>query len=194
MTQMEIINREEERRDDEREADVDRDNDFELGEGQPRLKKALRLLGPLETRWNSTYYLIKLSSALKDSSVMFTIPKQAHNGEHPATSPVNDNVEVFIRSYSCSTTTVHPSYAGKLCPHSDPRNTQNKLGILVKLRRSRRMHGATEDAELVVESSTDPTIHNTLEHLLIFLYKIFHLSPKLHIGACTAFNAFVDSF
>ena len=59
-TQMDILHREEERSDDEGEADFDGDEDFEVGaEGEPRLKTVLRLIRPVPTRWNSTYYLVK---------------------------------------------------------------------------------------------------------------------------------------
>ena len=52
---MEILNREEECSNDEREADFDGDEDFEVGgEGQLRFKKVLRLLRPMTTRWSST--------------------------------------------------------------------------------------------------------------------------------------------
>ena len=70
-------------------------------------------------------------------------------GEYPTTSPIDDNVEVFIRSHFCTMTPVHPSYTRMLCAHSNPTNTQNQLGILTELQRSGRMHGATEDAELI---------------------------------------------
>ena len=80
------------------------DEDFNVGgEGQPRLKKVLQLLRPVGTRWNSTYYLIKRALALKDSLVMFTNSERACNGEYLTTSPIDDNVEVFIWSYSCTT-------------------------------------------------------------------------------------------
>ena len=39
---------------------------------------------------------------------------------------------------------------GKLCPRCSPKNAQNQLGILVELRRFGRMHGAREEAELIV--------------------------------------------
>ena len=59
-TQMEILDREEECSEDEGEADCDSDEDVEVGgEGQPHLKKVLRLIRPVPTHWNSTYYLMK---------------------------------------------------------------------------------------------------------------------------------------
>ena len=58
--QMEILDREEERSDDEGEADFDGDEDLEVGgEGKPHLKRVLRLIRSVPTRWNSTYYLMK---------------------------------------------------------------------------------------------------------------------------------------
>ena len=45
---MEILNRDEERSDDHREADFDGDDDFEFGgKGLPHLKKVLELLTPV---------------------------------------------------------------------------------------------------------------------------------------------------
>ena len=150
-TQMEILNWEEGRSDDERKADFDRDEDFKVGgEGQPRFKKVLRLLRPMVTHWNFMYYTIKRALALKNSLVVFTNSERARNGEYPTMSPIDDNVEVFIQSYSCTTTPIHPSYARKLCSHDNPRNTQNQLRILAELQRLGRMHGATEDAEFIV--------------------------------------------
>ena len=57
---MEILDWEVERSDDEGEPDLDGDEDLEVGgEGKPRLKRVLRLIRPVLTRWNSTYYLVK---------------------------------------------------------------------------------------------------------------------------------------
>ena len=48
---MEILDREEERSDDEGETGFDGDEDFEVGgEGEPRLKKILQLIRPMSTR------------------------------------------------------------------------------------------------------------------------------------------------
>ena len=64
--------------------------------------------------------------------------------EYPTTNPIDGNVEVFIRSNSYTTTTIHPIYVRMLRPHSNPKNTQNQLTILAKLRRSGRMHRAAQ--------------------------------------------------
>ena len=59
-TQMEILDREEERSDDEGEANFDRDEDLDVGgEGEPRLKRVLQLIRVVLTRWKSTYSLMK---------------------------------------------------------------------------------------------------------------------------------------
>ena len=66
--QMEILDWEEERSDDEGEADFDGDEDLEVGgEGEPPLKRVLQLIRPMPTCWNSTYYLIKRALALKEA-------------------------------------------------------------------------------------------------------------------------------
>ena len=52
---MNILDREEEHSDDEEEPDFDGDEDLEVGgEGEPRLKRVLRLIRPVLIRWNST--------------------------------------------------------------------------------------------------------------------------------------------
>ena len=109
-TQMEILDREEECNDDEGEPNLDGDEDLEVGgEGEPHLKRFLRLIRPMPTCWNSTYYLVKQALALKDALVQFAVYHPTHLGEHPTTFAVNDNVAVFVRS--CSWTTI-------LCPSS----------------------------------------------------------------------------
>ena len=75
----------EERNDDESDADYDGEEDFDVGgEGQPHLKKVLRLLRPMLTRWNSMYYTTKRLLALKDSLVMFSNSERACNGKSPS--------------------------------------------------------------------------------------------------------------
>ena len=109
-TQMEILDWEEKRSDDEGEPDLDGDEDLEVGgEGEPYLKRVLQLIRPVLTRWNSTYYLVKRALALKEALVQFVACHPPRPGEHPATIPVDDNVEVFV--WSCFWTTT-------LCPSS----------------------------------------------------------------------------
>ena len=115
--QIEILHREEERSKDEGEAACDGDEDLEVeGEGQPYLMKVLQLIRPVLTRWHSIYYLVKRALALKEALVQFTNSQRPCLGEHPTTISVDDNVEVFIQSYSSTTTPAHPYYAPKLCP------------------------------------------------------------------------------
>ena len=72
-TQMEILDQQEERSKDEGEADCDRDEDLDVGgERQPRLENILRLIRPVPTRWNSTYYLVNRALALKEALLQFT--------------------------------------------------------------------------------------------------------------------------
>ena len=110
----------------------------------------LQLLRPVATRWNAIYYLIKRALALKGSLVMFTNSERARNCECPPTNPIDDNMEVFFWSYSRAITLVHPFNGRKLCPLHSPTNSQNQLGILAKLQRYGRMHGARKAAELIV--------------------------------------------
>ena len=80
-TQMEILDREEEHSDDEGEADFDGDEDLEVGgEGEPHLKRVLRLIRHVSTHWNLTYYLVKRALALMEALVQFAAC-------HPNTPP-----------------------------------------------------------------------------------------------------------
>ena len=113
--QMEILNQEEERSDDEGETNLDGDEDLEVGgEGEPHLKRVLQLIRPVPTRWNSTYYLVKRALALKDALVQFAACHLPRPGEHPTTTPVDDNVEVFVRSCSWTTTLCLSSLCSKV--------------------------------------------------------------------------------
>ena len=47
---------------------------------------------------------------------------------------------------------------------------------------------------LLLDSSMEPTIHNTLDYFLRLLYEVFEMSPENHIKACAAFNTFVGTF
>ena len=83
-TQLKILKWEEERSHDKSDADYHGDEDFDVGrEGQPRLKKVLRLLRSMSTRSNSMFYIIKRALALKHSLVMFSNSERAHNGKSP---------------------------------------------------------------------------------------------------------------
>ena len=47
---------------------------------------------------------------------------------------------------------------------------------------------------LLLESSIEPTIHNTLDYFLRLLYERLETSPKRHVAACAVYNTFVDTF
>ena len=114
-TQMEALDREEECSDNEGEADFDGDEDLEVGgEGEPRLKRVLQLIRLVPTCWNSTYCLVKRALALKEALVQFAACHAPRPGEHPATIPVDDNVEVFVRSCSWTTTLCLSSLCSKV--------------------------------------------------------------------------------
>ena len=68
----------------------------------------------------------------------------------PPPSPIASKWKVLFWSQSPTRTLVHPFNAWKLCPHYNPRNAQNQLGILAELQRFGRMHGSREEAELIV--------------------------------------------
>ena len=121
--QMKILDREEERNDDEGEADFDGDEDLEVGgEGEPCLKRVLRLIRPVPTRWNSTYYLVKRALALKEALVQFVACHAPRPSEHTTTIPVDDNVEVFVRSCSWTMTLCPSSLCSKVVSSQVVRN------------------------------------------------------------------------
>ena len=47
---------------------------------------------------------------------------------------------------------------------------------------------------LLLESSTKPTIHSTLDYFLRLLYEKLKTSPKRYIAACAVLNTFMDMF
>ena len=122
-TQMEILDREEECSDDEGAARFDGDEDLEVGgEGEPHLKRVLRLLRLVPTRWNSAYYLVKRAFVLKEALVQFVACHPPHPSEHPATIPIDDNVEVFVRRCSWITTLCPSSLCSKVVSPQVVRN------------------------------------------------------------------------
>ena len=47
---------------------------------------------------------------------------------------------------------------------------------------------------ILLESSSEATIHNMLNYFLRLLYEVLETAPKRRLGACTVFNTFVDVF
>ena len=47
---------------------------------------------------------------------------------------------------------------------------------------------------ILLESSTEPTIHNMMDYFLRLLYERLETSPKRHVVACAMFNTFMDTF
>ena len=47
---------------------------------------------------------------------------------------------------------------------------------------------------LLLESSMETRIHDTLDYFLRLLYEVFETAPKRRHGACTVFNTFLDVF
>ena len=47
---------------------------------------------------------------------------------------------------------------------------------------------------VLLESSTEATIHDTLDYFLRLLYDKLEREPKRHVGSCTVFNIFVNTF
>ena len=47
---------------------------------------------------------------------------------------------------------------------------------------------------VLLESSMEATIHDTLDYFLRLLYDKLERGPKRHVGSCTVFNTFVNKF
>ena len=141
------------------------------------------------------YYLIKRALALKDSLVMFTNSEGDRNGESPTRSPIDDNVEVFLWRYFCTRTVAHPSYAPKLCSRpAAPEIPKINVEYWRSYEDLEECMEPVKQLSLLLESSKEPTIHNTLDYFLRLLYEKLEMSPKRRIAACAVFNTFVDTF
>ena len=64
----------------------------------------------------------------------------------------------------------------------------------MELQRSEECMEPVKQLSLLLESSMEPTIHNTLDYFLRLLYEKLEMSPKRYIVACAMFNIFVDTF
>ena len=47
---------------------------------------------------------------------------------------------------------------------------------------------------VLLESSTEATIHDTLDYFLRLLYDKLERGPKRRVGSCTVFSTFVNTF
>ena len=47
---------------------------------------------------------------------------------------------------------------------------------------------------ILLESSMEAMIHDTLNYFLRLLYEVLETAPKRRLGACTMFNTFMDMF
>ena len=47
---------------------------------------------------------------------------------------------------------------------------------------------------ILLESSTEAMIHDTLDYFLRLLYEVLQMAPKRRLGACTVFNTFMNVF
>ena len=47
---------------------------------------------------------------------------------------------------------------------------------------------------VLLESSTEATIHDTLDYFLRLLYDKLERGPKRRVGSCTVFNTFMNTF
>ena len=53
---------------------------------------------------------------------------------------------------------------------------------------------SVKELSLLLESSTEPTIHSTLDYFLRLLYERLETSPKKHVAACAVYNTFMATF
>ena len=116
-------------------------------------------------------------------------------GEHPATIPIDDNVEVFFRSLSWTTTLCPSSLCSKSCV---PVVCDETPCINMEYWRSyedlEQCMEPIKQLSVLLESSTEAMIHDTLDYFLTILYDKLERPPKRRVGSCTMFNAFVNTF
>ena len=51
-----------------------------------------------------------------------------------------------------------------------------------------------KEQSVLLQSSTEAMIHDTLDYFLSLLYDKLERGPKRRVGSCTMFNTFVDTF
>ena len=194
--QMGILDQEEECNDDEGEADSDKDKDLEVGgEGEPPLKKVLQLIRPMPTRWNSTYYLVKRALVFKDALVQFADCHRPCPGEHSPTIPIDDNVEVFIRSCPWTTTLFSSSLCSKVVsPQVVMKYHVFNVEYWWSYKDLEQCMEPIKQLSVLLESSTEATIHDMLDYFLRLLYNKLERAPKRRVELCTMFNTFVNTF
>ena len=50
------------------------------------------------------------------------------------------------------------------------------------------------ELSVLLESSTEATIHDTLDYFLRLLYEVLETAPKRRVASCIVFNTFVNTF
>ena len=110
--QLEMLHREAECNDDNGDADFDGEEGLSYNaQGKPQVKKVLRLLTPVSTRWNSMYYLIQRALVLKDPLIEFTNNvRSTLPGElpPPRNSPDDDSTDAPLWRPSCNKLPITP--------------------------------------------------------------------------------------
>ena len=116
-------------------------------------------------------------------------------GEHPATIPVDDNVDVFVRSCSWTTTLCPSSLCSKVVSPQVVRNYHvftTNIGEAMKIWNN--AWSRLSNMSVLLESSREATVHDTLDYFLRLLYDKLERGPKRRVGSYTMFNTFVNTF
>ena len=192
--QLETLHWEAECSDDEGDADFGGEEGLSCdAQGKPQAKNVLKLLTPVSTRWNSMYCLTQRALVLKDPLIKFTncvrstFPSEV---PPPRKSPDDDSTNAPLWRPSC---------------HKIPITlTSNECCVCVEIPIFQLGHWQCyqeleeclellKQLSLLLEPSTEATIHNTLDYFLP-LYQKSGKSPKSGDPTCEVFNEFIDNF
>ena len=109
---LEMLHQEAECNDDEGDVDFGGEEGLSCdAQGKPQMKKILRLLTPVSTRWNSMYYLIQRAVVLKNPLIKFTnYVRATFPGEvsPPWKSPDDDSADAPLWRPSCHKIPISP--------------------------------------------------------------------------------------
>ena len=164
-------------------------------QGKPQVKKMLRLLTPVSTRWNSMYYLIQRAMVLKDPLIDFTNHvRSTFLGEAspPPKSPTDDNALTVFFGVHLSVGSPLALTINEFCVCVEVPTFQ--LGLWQCYQGLEECLEPLKKLSLLLEPSTEATIHNTLDYFLALLYCKLELSPKRGDPTCEVFNEFVEYF
>ena len=193
--QLEMLHWEAECSDDEGDADFDGEEGLLCdAQGKPQMKKVLRLLTSVSICWNSMYYLIQRALVLKDPLIKFTNRvRSTFLGEVPLLGRALMMIALML------------PFGVHLATKSPLALTSSECCVCVEILAFQLGHWQCyqelekcleplKQLSLLLELSTEATIHNTSNYFLALLYHKLGKSPKSGNPACEVFNEFVDNF